>query len=49
MVHRLDDGAAIAAAHIADHAIDVEQQDGARIQRCRVGSACKIAVCPITP
>ena len=32
MVHRLHDGAAVAAAHIPDHAIDVEEQKGAREQ-----------------
>jgi hypothetical protein len=27
-MHRFHDGAAVAAAHIPDHAIDIEQQDG---------------------
>jgi hypothetical protein len=37
-MHRFDDGAPVAAAHIADHAIDVEQQDGAACQGLGNGS-----------
>jgi len=29
MVHRFHDGAAVTAAYIPDHAIDIEQQNGA--------------------
>jgi 30S ribosomal protein 3 len=29
MAHRLDDGAAVAARHVPDHPVDVEEQDGA--------------------
>ena len=32
VVHRFDDRAAVAAAHIADHTVDVEEQQGARVQ-----------------
>jgi hypothetical protein len=31
-MHRFDDGAAVAAAHIPDHAVDIEEQNGTGIQ-----------------
>ncbi len=46
MVHRFDDGTAIAGGHIADHTIDVKQEDGAGGQGWNVDWAGRLVVCP---